>query len=47
MHAELTAKKYDFLRPGIETPPWGGTELTLLDPAANRLIFVERTESSE
>jgi catechol 2,3-dioxygenase-like lactoylglutathione lyase family enzyme len=42
LHAEITGKKYDFLRPGIETPPWGGRELTVLDPAGNRLVFVER-----
>ena len=39
--AELRGKSYDMLRPCIETPPWGGKELTLIDPASNGLVFVE------
>ena len=46
LHAELKAKTYNFLRPGIETPFWGGKEMTLLDPSGNRLIFVERREGA-
>jgi len=46
LYAELTSKTYNFLRPGIQTPPWGGTELTLLDPSGNRLVFVQRSEGS-
>ena len=29
--------KAKFLRPGVQTPSWGGSELTLLDPSGNRL----------
>jgi catechol 2,3-dioxygenase-like lactoylglutathione lyase family enzyme len=44
LHAELKTKAYNFLRLGIDTPPWGGKEVTLLDPSGNRLVFVERRE---
>jgi catechol 2,3-dioxygenase-like lactoylglutathione lyase family enzyme len=40
-HAELIAKRYKNMRPGLETPEWGGTEMTVIDGAGNRLIFVE------
>ena len=32
--------------PRVQTLPWGGTELTLLDPSGNRLTFVQRAEGS-
>ena len=41
-HAELAKKAYGYARPCIETPPWGGCELTVIDPFQNRLVFVER-----
>lgn len=37
--AELRLKPYAALRPAIETPPWGGEEMTLTDPFSNRLTF--------
>ncbi|MGL4394946.1 MAG: glyoxalase superfamily protein [Hyphomicrobium sp.] len=37
--AELRGKSYAALRPAINTPPWGGEELTLTDPFGNRLTF--------
>lgn len=40
-HAELKARNYAFMRPGLETPPWGGKEVTVLDPFGNRLVFFE------
>jgi hypothetical protein len=40
-HAELTAKKYKNNRPGLENPPWGGTEMTVIDPVNNRITFAE------
>ncbi len=40
-HAELIAKRYKSMRPGLETPPWGGREMTVIDAAGNRLVFVE------
>ena len=46
LHAELAGKSYNFLRPGVQTPSSGGSELTLLDPSGNRLTFVQRAEGS-
>lgn len=45
-HAELTAKRYKNNRPGLEQPPWGGLEMTVYDPAANRITFHERDAAS-
>src|SRR6202035_721405 len=42
LHAELVAKDYPFLNPGLEPGPGGGgLELQLIDPASNRLRFYE------
>jgi len=41
LHRELTAKPYPFLKPGVEDMPWGGSELALIDPFGNRIIFCE------
>lgn len=41
-HAELTAKRYGYARPGIEPVPWGGRTLRVTDPFGNRLTFHER-----
>ncbi|QJC50843.1 VOC family protein [Paenibacillus albicereus] len=38
----LLAKAYRHARPGLEKPPWGGLEMTVQDPAGNRLTFYER-----
>ena len=40
-HAELSAKRYGNNRPGLETPPWGGVEMTVTDPVGNRITFAE------
>ncbi len=40
-HAELTAKNYTYLHPGIGRPPWGGTCMDVIDPFGNRLSFNE------
>jgi catechol 2,3-dioxygenase-like lactoylglutathione lyase family enzyme len=42
LHAELIAKRYRNNRPGLVTPPWGGVELTVIDPCANRITFHEQ-----
>ena len=39
LHAALAAKDYPFLRPTVEDAPWGGREMTLVDPFGNRLTF--------
>lgn len=40
-HAELTAKNYNYLRPGLERMPWGATTVTITDPFMNRISFNE------
>ncbi len=40
-HAELTAAKYKYARPGIETMPWDSRELRIADPFGNRLTFFQ------
>jgi catechol 2,3-dioxygenase-like lactoylglutathione lyase family enzyme len=44
LHAELAAKDYPFLRPGLEHSPGAddGVSLVLLDPFGNRLVLDER-----
>ena len=42
LHAELGAKGYPFLNPGVGPGPGGGREMQLIDPASNRLRFFER-----
>lgn len=43
LHAELAAKKYAYMNPGIVDQEWGTRELCVYDPFGNRLIFSERT----
>lgn len=45
LHAELTGKHYKYARPGIETVPWGGREMSVKDPFGNRLTFVSVDEA--
>ena len=41
LHAELAARDYPNLRPGLVEEPWG-VSLKLTDPFGNRLIFNDR-----
>ena len=41
LHAELLAKDYPFMKPGVE-PHGAGREMVLLDPASNQIRFFER-----
>lgn len=41
LHAELVGKRYKNMRPGLERPDWGGTEVTVIDPVGNRITFAE------
>ena len=43
-HAELTAKQYGYLRPGVQRQPWGD-EMTVIDPFSNRIRFLQRVEA--
>ena len=49
LHAELTAKDYPFLNPGIEASPGreDGASLCLLDPFGNTLRIDERPTSDD
>jgi catechol 2,3-dioxygenase-like lactoylglutathione lyase family enzyme len=38
-HAELATKDYKYAKPGVESPPWGGREMSIKDPFGNRLTF--------
>ena len=40
-HAQLTAAKYKYARPGIEQMPWDSREMRLADPFGNRLTFFQ------
>jgi uncharacterized glyoxalase superfamily protein PhnB len=40
-HAELTAKNYGYLRPGITETFWGTAQLKLTDPFGNRINLCE------
>jgi uncharacterized glyoxalase superfamily protein PhnB len=39
LYAELSGKGYMFARPALETQPWDMREVTVTDPAGNRLTF--------
>ena len=41
-HADLSAKKYGYARPGLVDQPWGATSMTIADPFFNRIEFSER-----
>ena len=43
-HAELQAKAYRYLRPGIEEGVGGAQELAVMDPFGNRITFWEGNE---
>jgi catechol 2,3-dioxygenase-like lactoylglutathione lyase family enzyme len=40
-HAEISAKGYRYMRPGIETAPWRARLMEVVDPFGNRLRFNE------
>lgn len=41
LHAELHAKNYRYMNPGIETREWGSREMCVVDPSNNRIYFSE------
>jgi hypothetical protein len=41
---ELGSKDYRFMRPGLETTPWGMIETGAIDPFGNLIRFCERIE---
>ena len=46
LHRELTEKNYRYNHPGLQQQEWGMTDLTVIDPFNNRIIFAEPTESA-
>jgi catechol 2,3-dioxygenase-like lactoylglutathione lyase family enzyme len=44
LHRELDAKNYRYNRPGLQDREWGMTELTVIDPFSNRIVFGEPAE---
>lgn len=43
-HAEISAKGYRYMRPGLDTTPWGTLETGAIDPFGNLIRFCERIE---
>jgi hypothetical protein len=43
-HSEISAKNYRYMRPGIETTPWGTLETGVIDPFGNLIRFCEPIE---
>jgi hypothetical protein len=41
LHAELTAKRYTYMKPGLKQAPCG-LEMTVIDPFSNRIAFCEK-----
>ena len=41
LQRELAAKRYRFMRPGLETTPWGTRETCVIDPFGNEIVFWE------
>jgi catechol 2,3-dioxygenase-like lactoylglutathione lyase family enzyme len=46
LHAELAAKHYRYMRPGIEEMPWKARVMEVIDPFGNRISFSERIVGS-
>jgi hypothetical protein len=46
LHRELTDKNYRHNRPGLQVQEWGMTEVAVIDPFHNRIIFGEPTEKT-
>ncbi|MBB3460721.1 glyoxalase superfamily protein [Rhizobium sp. BK377] len=40
--AELAARNYRYMKPGVEEAPWG-LEMTVIDPFSNRITFCQQT----
>jgi uncharacterized glyoxalase superfamily protein PhnB len=44
-HAELAARNYGYLRPGVETTEWNARMMEVIDPFGNRIRFSEDIHS--
>ncbi len=45
-HDEIASKGYRYMRPGLETKPWGTLETGVIDPFGNVIFFCERIAQS-
>ena len=45
-HREISSKGYRYMRPGLETTPWGMLETSAIDPFGNLIRFCEPIEPS-
>jgi hypothetical protein len=43
---EISSKGYPYMRPGLETMPWGMIETGVIDPFGNFIRFCQRVERS-
>jgi hypothetical protein len=43
-HREISSKGYRYMRPGLETTPWGTLETGAIDPFGNLIRFCESIE---
>jgi hypothetical protein len=41
-HREISTKGYRYMRPGLETTPWGTLETGVIDPFCNLIRFCEQ-----
>jgi len=46
LHRELGEKNYRYNHPGLQRQDWGMTDLTVVDPFNNRIIFAEPTDTA-
>lgn len=47
LHAELTAKPYRYMRPGLEKTSWSTLETSVIDPFGNTISFCEPISSRD
>jgi hypothetical protein len=47
LHAELAAKNYRYMRPGLETTPWKTLEIGVIDPFGNAIHFCEEIRDAD
>jgi hypothetical protein len=43
-HREISSKNYRYMRPGLETTPWGTIETGVIDPFGNLIRFCQPVE---
>ena len=41
---KISSKDYPYMRPGLETMPWGMIETGVIDPFGNLIRFCQRVE---